>query len=198
MIRDLWSRLERWADNNALCMLEDLNPGASIDEIAALEQQVGRKLPAGYRESLLLHNGERSGWPCSIFADLGDYLSIAEVIRHRVVYEQVAARVGPQLEGLDLGTQVEAGVISVDGPVRPVMFSPDWIPIMDFNADIFRALDFDHDTGGLAGQMIEVDWKGTSWRVVAGSFGRFLSDYVAGLEAGRYRIVDGRPTKHDF
>lgn len=77
------------------------------------------------------------------------------------------------------------------------MYSPDWIPVMDFNADVFWALDFDPVQAGVNGQLIEVDWEATSWRVVARSFADFLAGYVQNLEAGEYHIVDGVPTRRE-
>jgi cell wall assembly regulator SMI1 len=198
MIDELWSRIEKWASTNAPCMLEDLNPGASADEIAALELELGRALPAAFRDSLRLHNGETEGWPCPIFADFGRYLPASEITRYSRLYgEIIAARFAQDEAQMDAEQLTEAGIIFVEGPVKPVMYSPNWIPIMDFNGDTFWALDFDPAERGREGQVIEVDWEATTWRVVAPSFAAFLSDYVQGLESGEYRIVGGLPTRNN-
>lgn len=192
---ELWRRLEQWAAANAPCMLEDLNPGASEEQIKALERHLGRALPPDLRQSLQLHNGEKAGWPCTIFADFGDYLSLAEIQERRQMYLQVAERWGNEADMADAEELIADGIIFVEGPVKPVMYSPDWIPVMDFNADVFWALDFEPAQGGADGQLIEVDWEATSWRVVARSFADFLAGYVQNLEAGEYRLVDGVPTR---
>ena len=40
-IAELWARLETWANANAPKMLEDLNPGATDEQIAELENALG-------------------------------------------------------------------------------------------------------------------------------------------------------------
>ena len=70
-ISDLWARLEAWGAEHAPKMLEDLNPGASDDDIAEVERVVGRPLPDTFRASLKTHNGENDGWPSKVFADMG-------------------------------------------------------------------------------------------------------------------------------
>ncbi|MEM8809982.1 MAG: SMI1/KNR4 family protein [Cyanobacteria bacterium P01_G01_bin.38] len=77
------------------------------------------------------------------------------------------------------------------------MFDRAWIPIMECNGDVFWAIDFAPSTAGTVGQIIEVDWEGTSWKVVANSFETFLEDYVSSLESGDYQIEDGYPTQDE-
>jgi cell wall assembly regulator SMI1 len=45
-IENLWSRLEAWVGANAPDLLSDLNPGATADQIQALESELGMTLPA--------------------------------------------------------------------------------------------------------------------------------------------------------
>jgi len=41
----LWARLEAWGREKAPNMLEDLNPGASDEELGKLQTALGRELP---------------------------------------------------------------------------------------------------------------------------------------------------------
>ena len=193
-IQKAWQRLEQWAANNAPAMLEDLAPGATDAEISELETALGLTLPDDYRESLSIHNGETDGWPNKVFADRGAYLSTQRSAAERSGRLQVAA----DLDTDDLDdpeSLIRDGVISVDGPVRPVMFDSTWLPVMECNGDVFWALDFSPAEGGTVGQLIEVDWESCLWRVTAASFSDFLVGYVTELESGAYRLVDGLPTK---
>jgi cell wall assembly regulator SMI1 len=60
-MRDLWDRLERWITENVPEWLEQLNPGASEEEIAKAERELGVRFPEDFRESLKIHNGEKPG-----------------------------------------------------------------------------------------------------------------------------------------
>ena len=100
-------------------------------------------------------------------------------------------------EELDQEELSRNGIIVVVGAVKPNMFLKEWIPVMECNGDVFWALDLSPPEGGIVGQVIEVDWEGCSWKVVASSFSELLTSYASSLEAGEYRIVEGLPTQED-
>lgn len=190
-ISSLWNRLEIWARTNAPEILEDLNAGASDEEIAALERSLQVTLPTSYKESLRIHNGESDGWPCKIFADRGAYLSTEGVLKEWNMRREFGE--GSELEGTQ-EELVRDGIIEVSGPVQAKMFLPAWIPFLECNGDVFWAIDFSPAEGGASGQIIEVHWESCSWRVVADSFQALLDEYVSALERGDYTIQNGRPT----
>jgi len=193
-MQTLWERLETWAKDNAPSMAEDLAQGATSAEIEELEAIVGIALPVELRDSLAIHNGENDGWPCKIFADRGAYLSTQRIAEQWKSYQEIASQLDATYDS-DPDELIRDGIINVEGPVRPVMFDPAWLPIMECNGDVFWALDFAPGDGGTNGQVIEVDWEGCSWRVVATSFQALVEDYVDELESGAFRLEDGQPTK---
>lgn len=198
MIATIWNRIKEWGVSNAPEMLGDLNPGAAEEDISALEAELGCQMPADFKESLKIHNGESDGWPCKVFADCGAYLGtdrIIEAWKQRLAIAEEMSEHGSDIE--DVEEQIREGFISVEGEVRPAMFLREWIPIMDSNGDIFWAIDLNPAEGGKPGQIIAVDWEGCSWKVVAGSFAEFIQQYADRLERGEYRIVDGLPTMED-
>ena len=180
-IEQLWSRLEAWAGANAADILSDLNPGATDDEIAALESELGITLPNAFKASLAVHNGENDGWPCKVFVNHGAYLSTSRIVEEWRQRQQH----GEDIEE-DTDELIQQQVISVDGPVEPKMFLTSWVPFMECNGDVFWAMDFSPAAGGKEGQIIEVDWENCSWKVVADSFVDFLETYVTALERGEY------------
>lgn len=194
-IQKLWGRLEAWGEEYAPAMLEDLRTGATEDETERLVSGVGRALPVAYLDSLRVHDGEVDNVLCKVFADMGTYLSIENVLQQMQGRGQVAAELETDLTGADVARQIEEDLIEVQGPVRPVLFHDGWIPIMDSNGDVFWALDFAPADGGIEGQVIEVYWEAASWKVIADSFAEFFEAYVGSLEAGDYDIVDGLPTR---
>jgi len=193
-MKSLWSRLEKWGQANAPSMLEDLNPGANNEDIALLEQKFGQILPESLKACLRIHNGESDGWPCKVFADRGAFLSTSRIVDEWAQRLEISDSLGGDDE-MDREAQIREGVIFVSGTVKPVMFDKAWIPIMECNGDVFWALDFNPADGGVEGQVIEVDWEGCSWTVIAHSFEKLMEDYVDDLESGAFRIDDGQPTK---
>lgn len=190
----LWQRLESWAGENAPEMLKELNPGANDVDIDALEKAFGYPLPVTYRDSLKTHNGESDGWPNRVFADMGAYHSAESALNDYNMYLSIGSQ-GTEFDESEIAEQIEDDIITVEGPVRPHTFSPDWLPIMNCNGDVFWALDFAPADGGQKGQIIQVDLEGCYWAVVAPDFGTFFQQYVAGLEAGDYEVQEGLATK---
>lgn len=195
---ELWERLEAWGKEHAPKMLEDLNPGASPEDLAALESALGRELPGSFRESLSIHDGESDGWPNKVFADLGAYHPSAAIVEQWRMRQQVAEQIGEHFSDAERAEQIADGIISVTGAVQPAFFHRDWIPIMDCNGDVFWAIDFAPSDGGELGQIIRVDLESCDWRVIAPSFEAFFAAYVASLEAGDYPIVEGLPSKEEW
>lgn len=193
-ISDLWGRLHAWAQTHAPAMTEDLASPASESEIAEVEAELGANLPESLKDSLKIHNGETDGWPCKVFADRGAYLSTQRIIEEWKSRRTITID-SDEIE--DPESLIRDNVISVHGPVTPVMFDESWVPIMESNGDVFWALDFSPAPGGTAGQIIEVDWESCSWSVIAESFEQFLEQYVDDLEAGSYKLHGGLLTQAD-
>jgi cell wall assembly regulator SMI1 len=186
-----WIRIVSWAKKNAPAMLENLSEGASDAQLAALEGKLGRVVPAALKAILRQHNGETGGWP-TLFGPYGDFHStqaIANAWQQRLEIAKDLKRPGDP----DPVQLVRDGIIHVEGPVRLDNFRREWIPIMDFNGDIFWALDFAPADGGTPGQVIEIDWEACSSKVIAPSFEAFLEGYAAALEAGEFPLVEGVP-----
>lgn len=195
MIESAWGRIEAWGQQNAPAMLKDLNTGASDAEVSALEQKLGYAVPEDLRQSLKVHDGECDGWPNKAFAEMGAYLGTERIVHEWQQRLAIAEDVTEDNDPQEREAQIKAGVIFVTGPVRPCLFLKEWIPIIECNGDVFWALDLSPAEGGKPGQLIEVDWEGCSWKVVAASLGEFLSSYASDLEAGKYRVIDGLPVR---
>ena len=194
MIESYWSRLKDWGRINAPAMLADLNLGASETDIAELELKLGLRIPEEFRKSLAIHNGEDDGWPNKVFANGGAYLDTTRIVYEWTQRLEHSQQVDPKdFDESEVEELIGLSVISVEGPVRPVLFQRDWIPIMEMNGDVFWALDMAPTEGGKLGQVIEVDWEGCSWQVIAGSFGEYMNSYVSDLEVGKYPVINGLP-----
>ncbi len=195
-VKESWARIHQWGKANAPLMLEALSSGASEEAVAKLESELGCSLPADFRESLLIHDGEVDAWMSEVFADGGAYLGtewIPKIWRERLaVAEQV-----DMLSEEEIKESIREGTMRVEGPVSPCMYRKEWIPIMDSNGDIIWALDLAPAEGGTVGQVIKIYWEDISWAVVASSFAEFLHTYASQLEAGEFEIVEGLPSAEE-
>ena len=191
-MQELWNRLKAWGSANAPAMLEDLNSGADDADVDALQDSLGIKLPTAFVESLKIHNGESDGWPYKVFAGRGAYLGTEDILKNWNLRNKVAVQMAIYEDQIAAENRLEARIMEIDGAVKPVSFSSMWIPFMDCNSDVFWAIDFDPDEGGVAGQIIQVDFEGASWKVIADSFEDLLTTYVSGLEGNEYQVINGR------
>jgi cell wall assembly regulator SMI1 len=189
-----WIRIVAWAKKKAPAMLQELADGASEGEIAALEATLGRSLPPSLKSLLKLHNGETPGWPHA-FGPYGDFHSTEAIAKAWKERGEIAKEM--DTDRPDPAQLLRDGIIHVEGPVRLDNFRREWIPIMDFNGDIFWALDFAPAAGGTPGQVIEIDWEACSSKVIAPSFDAFLEGYAAALEAGEFPLVEGIPSRDE-
>jgi len=62
-----WKRIDRWMEDNYEELFENIGPGATINDVNALEHELDCTLPQDVRESLQLHDGqERGGMPTGV------------------------------------------------------------------------------------------------------------------------------------
>jgi cell wall assembly regulator SMI1 len=108
----LLGRLERWLAKHRRKYRANLPPGASPVELAELEKQLGKPLPADLRSLLAWHNGQGDEF---IGAFEEDWLLMDS--------HAIAANRNDLLQDPDLG------------------WSPDWIPFLDNDAGDFLFLD---------------------------------------------------------
>jgi len=178
-IKQLWQRLETWANNNAPELLDELQGPASDIEIEELEKRLHLILPEDLKESLLIHNGEDDGWPARVFYEYGAYLPVPKIYN-----------MWKKLSSLSKNSEryVDDDEQPSDNRIKLVTFSERWIPVMEQNGDVFWAVDLDPGETGINGQIIEVDWECDSYRVIAESFNDLFFKYVKSLESGKIDI----------
>lgn len=179
-IRRTWQRIKKWATDNGPELLEYLNPGASADQLAELQQQLGLQLPDEFLDSLRLHDGERD-LRGQLFVDMGALLPCDQIIE-RWQLSIAAAEDHEEIDEEEAKELIAEQIMFVDGPVRPLSFHHAWVPVLDMNGDVLWALDFAPPQDGTPGQMIRVDLESLDWRVVAPSFGAFLDAFAEALE----------------
>jgi cell wall assembly regulator SMI1 len=169
-----WQGLETWARSNLPGILTELNGPAEPRVIARLEAALGFALPADFRTSVGVHDGEAGD---GALLDSGAALLSIQEIEDFIERERKALR-----RYADLGAE------SLRGPAQSPFYLWHRVPIIDFNQDVTWLLDLDPALGGEVGQVLRRDVEAGDLEVVAPSFSQFLADYLHRLETGGARF----------
>lgn len=152
----LLARLQKWLDQHRPRYAQGLAPGASAQELAALEQGLGQPAPAGLRELLSWHNGQSADF-VGAFEGTWELMSAARI---------VAAH-------QDLSAQAGAGQTA---------WQRGLVPFLDNDAGDYRCL----DTGQPGAPVVEVRLGSPSAQPLVPSLEAWLEDFVAAVERGEY------------
>ena len=186
-IDNFWSRLESWAADNKPDMTAELNGPARQEELRELEAALELSLPPDFSASLLCHNGETElAGEGLVWADGGGLLSTQKILEWWRTLRELNSE--PPASAEETRSLIESGVISVQGPVKAIGFSPRWIPFMERNSDVYWCVDLDPAEHGRPGQIIKVDPECCLWEVCAESYAAFFERYVSDLETGVFEI----------
>ena len=166
-INEIWDEIEAWYDEN-VADAEPLNDGASDDEIADVEAQLGVELPAEVKESLQRHNGSAfGGWAT------GTLLECATIVADSQSWRQIVAKDG----GADTENE--------DAELKPGWWRDAWVMI-DKDADgSGYALDLDPADEGNIGQVIRQESDGGP-SLSFDSFVEYLEFCLGELEEGEW------------
>jgi cell wall assembly regulator SMI1 len=176
-ITSMWARFDGWLADNWPEGLRSLNPPASDEQIAALEQALGVALPEDYTASLKVHNGQ-SGPGGGMF-DGSLYLSADEVLAQWAVWKDLQ-RDGP----FD-----EFRSDPVNG-IKDDWWNPAWIPFTHDGSGNHLCLDLDPAGAGRPGQIITM-WHDMAEReLLVPDFGSWFKAYTKGVFAGEYVYSD--------
>jgi cell wall assembly regulator SMI1 len=169
-----WLGLETWARTNLPGILAELNGPAEPRVVARLEATLGFALPADFRTSVGVHDGETGD---GALLDSGGALLSIRAIGECAEWERTALRKYADLEAELLR-----------GPAKGSLYAWHRVPIVDFNQDLTWFLDLDPAPGGAVGQVLRRDVEDGALEVVAPSFAQFFADYLHRLETGHARF----------
>lgn len=167
-ISDLWKRLEKALKTTAV--KKSLKKGATDKKLAALESALGVELPAGVRESYLLHDGQKDGADGLLpegFADLdAEYvlLSVAGILDDWKSWKKL----------LDSG-EFDGQTATPDAGVRADWWNPGWVPIASNGGGDSVCIDLNPAKGGTLGQVILMNHESSHRLRLAASFGELLA-----------------------
>jgi cell wall assembly regulator SMI1 len=150
-------------------VLAGLRPPATEAQIAALEEAVGYRLPADYRASLAIHDGQKDAF---VGAMSGLTLnSIKETLEDWSAMEELL-RAG----------EFDAPCESPDEALRDGWWNRGWLPIVSDNGNSIN-IDLDPTAEGVVGQVFFFDHEEGAAPVDASSFAEWLEQIAGELEA---------------
>jgi len=160
----LLERLDRWLRLYRADYYEWLRPGVPERELSSLERDLGRNLPAGFRELYRWHDGQDPE------CNLPLYYNQMFMPLHQV--QMVWAALG-QL--LDSGEFPEAN-----------WWSKSWLPFLDSGDGDHLCVDLDGAFGGVPGQVLMFyhDWEGRN--IEFPGMDKWMEAFVPTIEAGMW------------
>jgi cell wall assembly regulator SMI1 len=188
-MKEIWQRIEQWLKENAPETFDSLNPGASEEEIAGLENLLSVRLPADMRESYLIHNGQNNA--CE-FIDSRYFFSIEEIKRNWLNWKGMFETGGYGENDASAGES--------DAEIKAGWYNPKWIPLSNDAAANQNFLDLDPTEKGTAGQIIlYLHDDSEITKFVAYSYRDWLENFADDLEFGIYAMVeDGDLVKVEY
>jgi cell wall assembly regulator SMI1 len=180
-----WRRIERWLKDHLPAAMESLSSGLDEVPIARFENVIGQVLPADFRESLRIHDGQERDPAVGIIFGLR-LLSLHE---------------GSLKEWSRIKQQIEAaGTVPAEddsfpqGAVERESLNLGWVPVAADWGGNFLAIDLAPDTRGTKGQVISFGRDEQCKCVLARSWGHFLRDVADELEQANFQIADQNGT----
>jgi cell wall assembly regulator SMI1 len=156
-----------------------LNPGASKEELFALEKHIGFQLPSALREFLAIHNGQDSGF--GLFFGL-QFLSTNGIRSNWDAWRSI--------EGDDLNKELQDSMSSTpEGFIKPLYLNRNWIPLTHDLSGNHIGIDYDPDIKGTLGQIITFGRDDDQKKLKAKTFEEFLSLFVQQLCSVEWKVT---------
>jgi cell wall assembly regulator SMI1 len=176
-VEKIFAELEAWFMEHAPKAAEVLLPGATPDDIAALERVLGVAVPAELRSLFSTHNGQR---PRSFVSTI-DGCTMLSCKGSGKAWTSL----GELLDAGDLDQPAE----SKDGKVKPVWWSRKWVPFAEGGSGDMLCVDLDPTALGTTGQVIKF-YHDEGWRdQLAPTVDAFLESYLHRLRQGKYKLA---------
>lgn len=150
-----------------------LRPGVTPSTLESAERSLGLVLPPSVRETYQTFDGQQGDLPGVLLGM--KWLPLAEVLREHATWLELASE-DPSLTS----RPPEA--------VRPVTFSPAWVPIASDFAGNGLAVDLDPGPAGTVGQVITFGPDEHERLVLAPDLPAFLAWVAEQIEAGRVSL----------
>lgn len=186
-IEEIWESIDNWLDREFPELGDDMEGGATANDLNAFENDLGVSLPSSFRDSYQIHDGQVSMGKTRglIFTyPLMDLETIAaETNIWRRVYERFEKK-EPSVINSAFGLQKSCPPKFIN----EIYYDPLWIPFVKDNVGNNIAIDLNPSELGKWGQVILFGRDYNTKFVVADSFNEFLLNLSNELLNGNYEI----------
>jgi cell wall assembly regulator SMI1 len=184
----VWKRIEVCIDSIAPEILDELAPGATVEDIDGFEKTIAQKLPNEVRQSFLVHNGQ-SGDEGAIFYGL-DFFSLANNLNQWSAWASFEDDPDCQEHQEDAR---ESDSSLPEEAIQLAYTNRSWIPVVGAGKYAHYGLDLSPGPRGISGQLINFGLTEGDKVILAWSWGWFLNDLAVELERGNFRVIQMYP-----
>ncbi|MDQ2807415.1 MAG: SMI1/KNR4 family protein [Chloroflexota bacterium] len=171
-INEIWQAIEAWYQDKAPLVHDELRGGASDAQIQQLEEKIGVTLPADYKASLQIYNGEVSVHDYT-------YHGISMVLSKWTTMDQL------RTEGKFANAAVyEEGA----GILQNTWWHSGWVPFASDGGGNMLCIDTAPAERGVVGQILQMERGSGPGITEYKSFLAWLEGYRDDLYAGKYRV----------
>ena len=181
-IRQSWDIIERVLEEHAPRSLAALGKAAAKTQITRLESKLGKRLPKGLVQSLLIHNGMPLG---------ADRLFNHEALLSTTELFETWARMKSLFEDGHFDDEYCPHPRGDSRRVKPVYWSTGWIQFTDNEGDGY-ILDLDPRNRKHKGQVFYFrTWGGIPRRIVASNYDDWLAKVASRFRRKQFTADDG-------
>lgn len=183
-MKNQWQRLENWLLKNAPEVINDLNEGCSLEELAEIEDEISVKLPQSLKDFYLIHNGQKDENFFGLFYGVS-LLPLKKILEEMSVWNGIIDEYGE--EGMKENFD-NFQMSFMPDKLKAKYANKKWIPFAIICDNCYLGLDFDPEINGIAGQVINFGREEEQKAVLANSFEEFLNGFIHEIENGNYLI----------
>ncbi|TID13145.1 hypothetical protein CANINC_005001 [Pichia inconspicua] len=184
---EIWDRIDDWLDKEFPELGDDLQSGATANDLNAFENDLNINLPSAFRDSYQIHDGQVSMGKTRGLIFTYQLMDLEAIAAETNIWRKVYAKYEQKQPDLVFQT---FGVQRSCPPkfVLETYYDPLWIPFVKDNVGNNIAIDLNPAENGKWGQVILFGRDYNVKYVVADSFSEFLSTLSDELENGFYEI----------
>jgi cell wall assembly regulator SMI1 len=185
-VRQSWTSIEAWLKENTSATRKSLRPPVKADALDKLQAKLGLSLPADFRESLHIHDGQKSDGDedAGLFPYADKVLGAMPSFRLLAVAE--IAREWKMMKELFDMKEFEGRKTKPSRGISKEWWNPGWVPIADDGGGDYFCLDLAPARGGAVGQVMVFLHDMTERPLIARSYAAWLEKLARGLASGKY------------
>lgn len=170
-----WNRIEGWLREHAQPQHKSLAKGATATQVKKLEASLATKLPAEFKDSLAIHNGQKEEVDFIPDDGIGSFFFLTD----KGILDDWNCWNSVQNTG-----DFDDAKPKAEKAISPDWWNRGWIPFASNGGGDNLCIDVKPTKAGTVGQVIEVRHDDPVRKVLARSFAIWLAQLAATIESG--------------